>query len=184
MLACLSLCACERQHATPFTLAKGDRVAFVGSGLAERMQLFGYFETLLYSRFPDHRLAVHNFGWSGDEVDLAPRPCGFPTLDQSLTEFGADVVFAFFGTNESFAGIDGLDECEHRLTGFVRRLGGQRYNGKSPPRIVLVSPTACEPVTSNASARNDVLASYVRRIGNISRAEATDFVDLFHPTLT
>jgi len=35
------------------TLRKGDHVVLIGNTLAERMQYFGNFETLLHSRFPE-----------------------------------------------------------------------------------------------------------------------------------
>jgi hypothetical protein len=40
-----------------------DHVVVVGNTLAERMQYFGNFETLLHARFPQHELSVRNLGW-------------------------------------------------------------------------------------------------------------------------
>ncbi len=45
-------------------LQKGDHIVIVGNTLAERMQYFGNWETLLHSRFPDLELRVRNLGWS------------------------------------------------------------------------------------------------------------------------
>ena len=47
-------------------LEKGNAIAIIGNTLADRMQHFGHFETLLQSRFPGHELAVRNLGFSGD----------------------------------------------------------------------------------------------------------------------
>src|SRR5690242_18805871 len=52
------------------TLQKGDHVVLIGNTLAERMQYFGNFETLLHSRFPDLELVVRDLGWSADELML------------------------------------------------------------------------------------------------------------------
>ena len=37
----------------PLEFIKGERIALVGNSTAERMSLFGNFETLLHLRFPD-----------------------------------------------------------------------------------------------------------------------------------
>ena len=64
--------------ATPaLELRKGDRVVLVGNTLAERMQLFNHFETLLHARFAELQLVVRNLGWSGDTITLQPRPLNF-----------------------------------------------------------------------------------------------------------
>ena len=73
-------CCCSLQPRTAFAqtptleLRKGDRVVLVGNTLAERLQLFNHFETLLHTRFPELQLAVRNLGWSGDTITLQPRP--------------------------------------------------------------------------------------------------------------
>ena len=43
-------------------LRKGDRIILIGNTLAERMQYYGHFETLLHARFPELELVVHNLG--------------------------------------------------------------------------------------------------------------------------
>src|SRR5256885_393484 len=55
----------------------GNCVVIVGNTLAERMQYFGHFETLLHSRFPNQELVVRNLGFSGDEVMFQPRSDGY-----------------------------------------------------------------------------------------------------------
>src|SRR5262249_58443464 len=61
-----------------------------------------------------------------------------------LTETKADVVFAFFGYNESFAGEKGLAKFKSDLESFIRHTRAQKYNGKTAPRLVLFSPIAHE----------------------------------------
>ena len=57
----------------PLELEPKDQVAFIGSGLLDNARHYGYFETLLHQRFPDHQLGIRNFSWPADEVDLQPR---------------------------------------------------------------------------------------------------------------
>src|SRR5688500_17596358 len=88
-------------QAAPLELKKGDRIAIVGNTLAERMQHHGWLETLITGRFPEHDLVFRNLGFSGDELTLRLRSAGFGSPDEWLTKTKADVIFAFFGYNES-----------------------------------------------------------------------------------
>src|SRR5438874_2555390 len=101
------------EPAAKLELRKGDRIAILGNTLADRMQHDGWFETLLQARFPNHELTFRDLGFSGDEVQgYTERPefnhrlrsLHFGSGDDWLTRVQADVIFAFFGYNESFAG--------------------------------------------------------------------------------
>jgi hypothetical protein len=126
----------------PLELKPGTRIALVGNSLFDRMRDDGQFEALMQQRFADRNLVFRNLAWSADEVALRPRPDGFGDLNQHLTEHRADVILAAFGFNESFKGEAGLAEFETLLRAFLIELKSHHYNGKSPPEIVLVSPTA------------------------------------------
>ena len=52
---------------------------------------------------------------------------------------GADVIFAFFGYNESFAGAAGLDEFRGDLESYVDHVLAQQYGEDGAPRLVLFS---------------------------------------------
>ena len=93
-------------------LKKGDHICLVGNALADRMQHYGWFEALVYSKFSGYDLVFRNLGFSGDEVSLKERLRSekFGTPDEHLTFNKADVIFAFFGFNESFDGPAGLDK--------------------------------------------------------------------------
>src|SRR6059058_980413 len=102
MLAALCLFGGAATAEPTLKLEKGDHVALVGNTLADRMQHFGWMETLVYSRFPDQELVFRDLGFSGDEVDFKKRERNdnFGTPDEWLTRVKADVVFGFFGYNE------------------------------------------------------------------------------------
>src|SRR5690242_20283608 len=68
LLMVLWAAATSAAEATRLELKKGDRIILIGNTLAERMQYYGHFETLLHARFPEHELVFHNLGWSADEV--------------------------------------------------------------------------------------------------------------------
>ena len=157
----------------------------VGNTLAERQQLFNHFETSLLTRFPELELTVRNLGWSGDTPALQPRPLNFGDAATHLTAQRADVILAFFGLNESFAGEAGVAAFERDLEAWVTLHRAARYNGKSAPRIVLVSPIAHERLARlvhvDAEARNRELARYTEAMRSLAARLDVPFVDVFTP---
>ncbi len=104
----------------------------------------------------------------------------------ATTNTKADVVLAFFGYNESFAGAAGLDKFKTDLRSFIKHTLAQKYNGKSAPRLALISPIAHENLKSphlpDGSANNKRLELYTKAMADVARANGVAFVDLFHPT--
>ncbi|HEX8202151.1 MAG TPA: PVC-type heme-binding CxxCH protein, partial [Isosphaeraceae bacterium] len=168
-------------------LRKGDRVVLIGNTLAERMQHFGHFETLLHSRFPEHELTVRNLGWSADELTLRPRSQGFEDHGHTLADEKPDVILAAFGFNESFAGPAGLDRFKTDLDAFIRETTTTKYNGRSAPRLVLLSPIAHEdlgdPHKPDGARNNANIRLYTDAMTELARTRGVVFVDLFRPTL-
>ena len=171
----------------PLTLRQGDRIILLGNTLAERQQHFNHFETLLMTRFPELQLVVRNMGWSGDTITLQPRPLNFGDAAYHLAEQRADVIIAFFGLNESFDGPEGLSHFEADLDVYLRTHLDARYNGRTPPRLALVSPIAHEHLPHlqrvDAAARNRELARYTEAMRRVAAKRGVTFVDLHTPTL-
>jgi lysophospholipase L1-like esterase len=169
----------------PLALQPHDRVVLVGNTLAERQQLFNHFETSLLARFPALELTVRNLGWSGDTPALQPRPLNFGDAAAHLAAQRADVILAFFGLNESFAGEAGVAAFEHDLKAWIALHRAARYNGRSAPRIVLVSPIAHEKLARlvhvDADARNRELARYTESMRRLAARLEVPFVDVFTP---
>jgi lysophospholipase L1-like esterase len=182
----LALASAASAQTSTLELRKGDRVVLVGNTLAERMQLFNHFETLLEARFPELQLALRNLGWSADTVTLQPRPLNFGNATEHLTRQKADVILAFFGSNESFAGEAGLAQFERDLDAYLQKHLDARYNGQSAPRLALVSPIAHERLPNlthvDTAARNRELERYTDAMRRVAAARQVVFVDLFTPT--
>ena len=159
---------------------------------------------MLQARFPKHELTVRNLGFSGDEIATRLRSKNFGTPDEWLsgiaTPIGgyqenrfenantkADVVFAFFGYNESYAGEAGLPAFRQQLGDWITKTLAQRYNGKTAPRLVVFSPIAHEdlgnPDLPNGKENNQRLALYTRAMGEVAKAQGVTFVDLYTPSL-
>jgi lysophospholipase L1-like esterase len=169
----------------PLTFQPHDRVILVGNTLAERQMLFNHFEASLLSRFPALELTVRNLGWSGDTPALQPRPLNFGDTAQHLTAQKADVIVAFFGLNESFAGEAGVAAFERDLEAWVKTQRAARYNGRTAPRLVLVSPIAQERLARlvhvDVEARNRDLARYTEAMRTVAARLDVPFVDVFTP---
>src|SRR5688572_26254009 len=130
--------------ATTLKLKKGDHIAIIGNGLADRMQHSGHLETLIHAKHPQHELVVRNLAFAGDEVTTRHRSENFGSPDDWLKKVEADVVFAFFGYNESFAGYEGLEKFKGELDKFLKNTLKNNYSGRGTPHVVLFSPTADE----------------------------------------
>jgi putative heme-binding domain-containing protein len=205
-LVALLFPAAEAEGAGKLLLNKKDTIVVIGNTLAERLQHDGWLDTLLHSRFPEHDLTVRHLGYSGDEVKLRLRSAHFGTPDQwlfgnappprpvpgadpnrfELTHTRPDVLFAFFGYGESFAGKEGLPAFKKDLASWVKDTLSKKYNGKSAPRLVLFSPIAHEdhrsPHLPDGQANNERLALYTEAMKEVAQAEKCHFVDLFTPT--
>jgi putative heme-binding domain-containing protein len=179
--------AADEGKTAALQIQPGDHVCLIGNTLAERMQHDGWLETLLQSRFPQHQLVIRDLGFSGDELTLRLRSEGFGSTDDWLSKHKADVIFTFFGYNESFAGQAGLEKFKKNLDDFIQHTLGQKYNGKTAPRLVLFSPIAHENLHSrnfpDGSDNNKRIALYTKAMAEVARANHIPFVDLFKPSL-
>jgi glucose/arabinose dehydrogenase len=168
------------------TLKKGDRIVIIGNTLAERMQQYGNFEALLYSRFPGLDLVVRDLGWSADELTIRMRSLNFKDHGHNLTDHKPDVLIACFGFNESFGGPAGLAKFESDLENFIQEMTTTKYNGVAPPQLVLVSPIAHENLhrrtLPDGAKNNENLKLYSEAMARLAGKHGVVFVDLFTPT--
>ncbi len=163
-------------------LRKQDHIVFIGNTFAERMGLFGDFETLLAARFPEHQFVFRNMGWSADTLRSQPRPLNFGDMDSHLTDAKADVIVLCFGMNESFDGAAGLARFERDLRDMIDRLRDHQYNGSSAPRLVLVTPIPHERLGGklpDPAAHNEQLKNYSGAMRKVAAEKRAPLVDLF-----
>jgi putative heme-binding domain-containing protein len=186
VLASLGLVGSNARGDEPLTLPKSAHVAIVGNTLADRMQHDGWLEATLQARFPSHGLTIRNLGFSGDELTTRLRSQGFGTPDEWLAKVEADVILAFFGYNESFAGEAGLDRFKDELQTYLKQTLAKTYHGNSHPSIILFSPTAQEAAKGrdlpDPTATNARLAAYSQAMSTVAKSLGVRFVDLFTPT--
>lgn len=168
-------------------LQSGDTICIIGNGLADRMQHDGWVETALQSEMADKKLSFRNLAVTGDTVTSRPRSKGVPLPEDWLKLSQADVIFVFFGYNESFAGEKGLSNFKSDLGKMVDQYKATNFNGESAARLVLFSPIAHEdhrsPLLPDGKANNINLALYTGAIHEVADEKQVGFVDLFNPML-
>jgi mono/diheme cytochrome c family protein/glucose/arabinose dehydrogenase len=206
----LLLLRCE-EPAALLTVNPGDHVVLVGNNLCSRMQEFGHFETELQLRFPEHQLFVRNMCDGGNTPGFRPhsarpQPWAFPGAerfqtelardsdsqgfyplpDEWLTNLEADVILAFFGYSESFAGPEGLGPFRRELRAFLEHTSIQEYNGEGEPRMALISPVVFEDRSADGlpdgSLENENLRLYASAMQEVADSLGVPFVDLMDVT--
>ncbi|MFY0651364.1 MAG: HEAT repeat domain-containing protein [Cyclobacteriaceae bacterium] len=108
----------------------------------------------------------------------------FPTPDEWITSLEADIILAFFGYSESFAGAKGLDMYKAELDAFIKHTLSQKYNGTTSPQLALVSPIAFEDLSNkmdlpDGKMENENLALYTEVMKEVALSNGILFVDAF-----
>ena len=193
-------------------LNKADHITLVGAGMGSRMVHYGHFETELHLRFPSLDLTIRNLCDEGNTPGFRPHPgreqsgqYAFPgakdlinpklqatsgpkghfeSPDEWLTRLKTDVVLAFFGFNSSFEGKRDLGRFKNELDAFLKHTLSQKYNGKSAPKLALISPTALQPMAgvTSGSRQNANLILYVEGMRQVAKKNQVLFVDAFSPS--
>ncbi|MFV1995450.1 MAG: SGNH/GDSL hydrolase family protein, partial [Verrucomicrobiales bacterium] len=166
-----------------FAFEQGDHVVYIGNSLADRMQHDGWLETILQSQLAGEKLVFRNLGYSGDEIVKRPRSKDFATPEDYLEICAADVIFCFFGYNESFGGDEGLARFKTDYAAMIDAYRELNPNGVAPPRFVLFSPIAHEDLKDanlpDGVENNARLAKYTQAIAQVAADKSVEFVDLF-----
>ena len=201
---------CKKSESLDFN--KGSHIILVGNNLASRMIEYGQFETEMHVRYPDSLLYIRNMADGGNTPGFRPHsgresPWAFPGAEEFQTEYAnnsgseghyespdewltrhqADVILAFFGYNESFQGPDGLDNYKGELDAFIKHTLKQQYNGKTSPKLAIISPIAFEDLSDsrdlpNGKMENENLSLYTQAMKEVAERNKVLFVDAFAPS--
>ncbi|TWT91293.1 PVC-type heme-binding CxxCH protein [Stieleria varia] len=169
------------------SLSPEQKVAVIGNSLAERMNLFGDFETRFQLRNAGKKIQFRNFGWPADEVANRQRPNSYTTIDDPLKIYSPNVFLCFYGFNESFAGTSPETLAAFR-DAYRQNIANMAstYGADGKAQFVLISPTAFEksdnPLAPDADQINAALAAYTQAIQEVAQSDGHLFVDLFTPT--
>lgn len=197
----------------PIEPNQGETIVFLGNTLASRMEHFNFFETALQQQFPQKEITFRNMGFPGHTPAFRPEagrpdPWAFPgaekfrpeindhlgighypSPDEWLTIIKANTIVAFFGFNESFDGLEGVENFKNELRAFVDHTLSRSYaqNDTQPPRLILATPIAMQQLSGyflpDAAERNEILKAYADAVKEVASEKGVGFVDLFTPTL-
>ena len=179
--------ATSAAEATRLELKKGDRIIIIGNTLAERMQYYGHFETLLHGRFPELELVVHDLGYSADELALAapPGPLQRPRPHAQGREARRPDRRLRLQRVVRRPGR-AWPSSRRDLEKFINESTTTKYNGKAAPRLVLLSPIAHEdlknPHITDGKKNNENIKLYADAMAELAAKHGVVFVDLFTPT--
>ena len=204
------LVSCGKKDSEGLPLQKDSHIVLIGNNLGSRMLNFGHFETEMHLRYPDSTLFIRNMADPGNTAGFRPHSSRnspwafpgaekfhqneranksgsighFPTEDEWLSNLKADVILAFFGYSESFEGEAGLQNYKDELHAFIAHTKAQKYNGKNPPELALISPIAFEDLSSkmdlpNGKAENVNLALYAQAMKEVAAKDSVLFVDAY-----
>jgi mono/diheme cytochrome c family protein/glucose/arabinose dehydrogenase len=212
LMVLVGIWSCSTSPTSPITLKKGAHIILVGNNLGSRMMNFGHFETEMHLRYPDSMLYIRNMSDGGNTPGFRPHsgrqsPWAFPGAEKFQTELAkdpdhqgfyespfdwitrhkADIIIAFFGYNESFKGAEGLENYKAELDAFIKNTLAQKYNGKTAPQLILVSPIAFENLSDkfdlpDGKIENQHLELYTNAMKDIAQQNQVHFVDAFEPS--
>ena len=185
-LSALGLCPANllAQDTNSAVLRDGDRVVLVGGAFVERLQNYGYLETLLTAAHPQTSVRFRNLGWSGDNVFglaravFGKQPDGFRRLEKDLKTAAPTTVWVCYGANEAHAGEAGLPQFQEGLEHLLDQL---RRTGV---RVVLLAPPRYEalpPPLPNPSDYNTKLQRYCEVLQKTARSRGLAYVDWNSP---
>lgn len=161
----------------------GDRICILGNTLAERLQHDGWMESLLQITLPEQKFSMRNLGFSGDELTLRLRSQDFGTPEEWLQRCQATLVFAFFGYNESFAGVEGLPRFRNDLATFIDATRTGSGPSNRPRRLVIFTPIPHEdlrnPHFPSGEEVNARLETYAETMREVCREKSVPCIDLF-----
>lgn len=162
----------------------GDRIAWVGGGVPDRMQHDGWVETWLHLGWPDQKLQFRPLAFTGDRLDHQPRAHpGYGNLSEHVRRIEADHLIAFFGYNESFDRDP--TAFRHDLVHWIEQIQSlEMSHRRDPLRVTLVSPLAFESGVHSDLPSGDGLNRQLDAITEVMHEVAAErdllFVDLFH----
>ncbi len=133
----------------------------------------------------EKEVTFKGFTHEGEPI-VMPVGLNYTGLNQDLYDQKADIIFLCFGMNEAFKGKGGIPQFEKDFLTFIKNLQANKYNGKSAPKLVLVSPIAQENLGihyPDPTAHNQNLLRYTESMKKMAASMGLFFVDLYTPSM-
>ncbi len=176
--------------AAPFQLKDGDRVAFLGDALIERMQEYNHLELRLTTAWPKRNIIFRNLGWSGDtprgdsraglslmQAGREPADEGWKQLQKQIELVKPTVVFLGYGMASSFE--NNPQQFQNEMEALIAAI--QKIAGRET-RLVILSPLRHEALGGalpDPVRHNGRLAAHSKVLRAVAEKHNAHFVDLF-----
>lgn len=172
-------------------LLDGDRVVFLGDGLIEQEQYFGWVELMMTTAYPDRDVIFRNLGWSGDtpsgasrfglsllQAGREPDEEGWKQLQNQLEDARPTLLILGYGMASALeGGQDGLDTFSAEYDRLI-----QTVKERMPKvRFVCLSPIS---QLDADQAKKEILENYAERIRRIASRNNAPFVNLLDTGLS
>jgi lysophospholipase L1-like esterase len=159
--------------AQSFALHDGDRVAFLGDSITAQRFYTTYIQTAVHARFPEWNIDFYNAGVGGDNVFGGVAGNIDTRLSRDVLDFHPTVVTIMLGMNDR-SHPDRYEEGYRHIL--------QALHNKAPTaRVIILTPTPVDGVTSNNPAANTELRQFVEIDRRLASAYHAAFIDVFHP---
>ncbi len=174
-------------------LIGGDNVLFVGDGLIEQMQKYGYLEHRLTIQNQGKSLYFRNIGWTGDtpagiardglgtrQAGHEPDNEGWVQLKKQISDIKPNVAIIGYGMASSLDGssLEQFKTSYQELVAHIKSNAGK----KNRLRLVFLSPIAHENLGGklpDGEEHNFILEKYREIIGGLAKEHDAWFVDLY-----
>ena len=171
----------------------GDNVLFVGDGLIEQMQKYGYLEHRLTIQNQGKSLYFRNIGWTGDtpagiardglgtrQAGHEPDNEGWIQLKKQISDIKPNVAIIGYGMASSLDGstLEKFKSSYQELVAHIKSNAGK----KNRLRLVFLSPIAHENLGGklpDGVEHNSNLEKYREVIGALAKEHDAWFVDLY-----
>jgi lysophospholipase L1-like esterase len=157
-------------------LGNAETIVFYGDSITQQNLYSAYLETFLLSRFPQKRLTVFNFGWSGDTA-----PGGARRFQRDVPAVKPTLVFVNFGMNDG--GYKAFDEETYRYYMEGQRALADAIRAAGAREVLFTTSPVDETQRHDLSAYNDTLSRMADGILELARQRQLPAIDLFHPML-
>ena len=159
-------------------IAIGDQetIVFYGDSITEQNLYSAYLETFLLSRFPQKKLAVFNFGWSGDTATG-----GNKRFIRDVSGVKPSLVFVNFGMNDG--GYKAFDEETYRIYMEGQQALADTIKTAGAREVLFTTSPVDDLPRGELSVYNPTLARMANGILEFAGKRQLAAIDLFHPML-
>jgi lysophospholipase L1-like esterase len=162
--------------APPLCLRDEETIVFYGDSITEQNLYTAYLETFLVSRLPNRKLAVFNFGWSGDTASG-----GGKRFARDVAGVKPSLVFTNFGMNDG--GYKAYDETTCRAYLEAMRALADTIRDSGARQVLFTTSPVDDVLRGDDGVYNETLSRMARGVVALAAERQLPVIDIFQPML-